>query len=343
VKALSIHLTDVCNSKCTFCIVDAPYMKQDTVMRRRVSRFLAEHAGQGDEAVSLHGGEATVRPDFLEILDEIAQRGYPTVFLMTNGRKFARMNYARTVVDKGVSEFIISLHGATAATQDGISLARGSFDQAVAGIRNVKALGAKIRTNSVLCKANYTEMPEIIDLCLDLGADQVSISALHTQGTALRNFDAVTPRYDQMRPYVVQACDRAVRRGTKPYLEGFPYCAVPPEYHEYLINWEEHRYKVLYRSFVMDDYGDHMDDFARIKDERCGSCIFDKVCGGVYKEYAEIIGWNEFQPVLARGDDPPEPPEGRAASRHRLPSSLVADAPHSSVQAAPRPDSPVVT
>ncbi len=41
--------------------------------------------------------------------------------------------------------------------------------------------------------------------------------------------------------------------------------------------------------------------------------------------------------VLARGDDPPEPPECRGASRHRLPSSLVAGAPRSSVQAAPRP------
>jgi MoaA/NifB/PqqE/SkfB family radical SAM enzyme len=301
VKALSIHLTDVCNSKCTFCIVDAPYMKQDTIMRRRVSRFLAEHAGQGYEAVSLHGGEATVRPDFLEILDEIAERGYPTVFLMTNGRKFARMPYAQTVVSKGVSEFIISLHGATAATQDGISLSRGSFDQAVQGIRNIKALGARVRTNSVVCKDNYTELPEIIDLCLDLGADQVSISAIHTQGTALRNFDQVTPRYDVMRPYVTQACDRAIRRGTRLYLEGFPYCSVPAEYRDYLITWDDNKYKVLYRSFVMDDYGDHMDDFARVKDERCRGCVFDTVCGGVYKEYAEFIGWDEFQPVLATG------------------------------------------
>ena len=297
-KALSIHLTDVCNSKCTFCIVDAPYMKQDTIMRRRVSRFLHEHAGQGYEAVSLHGGEATVRQDFLEILDEIRALGYPSVQLMTNGRKFARMNYATTVVDKGVSEFIVSMHGATARTQDGISLAPGSFDQAVQGIRNVKELGATVRTNSVVCKDNFTELPDIIDLCLDLGADQVTISALHTSGTALRNFGEVTPRYDEIQPYVLEACDRAVRRGTRPFLEGFPYCTVPG-YEEYLVDWQQYKYKVLYRSFVMDDYGDHMDDFTRVKDQRCGGCVFDQVCGGVYKEYAELIGWDEFNPRVA--------------------------------------------
>jgi hypothetical protein len=33
--------------------------------------------------------------------------------------------------------------------------------------------------------------------------------------------------------------------------------------------------------------------------------VFDKVCGGVYKEYAELIGWDEFHPVVrAPAGDP---------------------------------------
>jgi MoaA/NifB/PqqE/SkfB family radical SAM enzyme len=215
---------------------------------------------------------------------------------MTNGRKFARMPYARTVVEMGVSLFIVSMHGATAATQDGISLAPGSFDQAVAGIRNIKELGAELRTNTVVCKQNFTELPEIMDLCLDLGTDQVELSALHTSGTALRNFWDVTPRYDEIRPYVLEARERVVRRGVPLLMEGFPYCTVPGS-EQHLVNWEQNKFKVLYRSFVMDDYEGHMDDFSRVKDERCGGCVFNDVCGGVYKEYAELIGWDEFHPV----------------------------------------------
>jgi MoaA/NifB/PqqE/SkfB family radical SAM enzyme len=271
-------------------------MKQDTIVRRRVSRFLSEHAGQGYEAVSLHGGEATIRKDFLEILDEIRERGYPTVHLMTNARKLAQPKFAHAVVEKGVSLFVVSMHGATALTQDRISKSVGSFEQAVRGIRNVKELGATVRTNSVVCKDNYTELPDIIDLCLDLGADQINLSALHTSGTALRNFWEVTPRYDDIQPYVLEACKRAVSRGSRLVLEGFPYCTVPG-YEEFLVDWEQNKYKVLYRSFVMDDYEDHMDDFARVKDARCEGCVFNTVCGGVYKEYAEMIGWDEFHPV----------------------------------------------
>ncbi|WP_283137886.1 radical SAM protein [Rhizohabitans arisaemae] len=295
-KALSIHLTDICNSKCTFCIVDSPFMKEDTIVRRRVSRFLREHAGQGYEAVNLHGGEATIRRDFLEILDEIRELGYPTVFLQTNGRKFAQMKYAKTVVEKGVSLFIVSMHGATALVQDRISLSLGSFDQAVKGIRHMKELGARVRTNSVVCKDNYTQLPDIIDLCLDLGADHVNISALHTSGTALRNFWDVTPRYDEIQPYVFEAIDRAVRRGSVITMEGFPYCAIPG-YEQYMLDWDENKFKMLYRTFVLDDYESYMDDFTRVKDQRCHGCVHNDRCGGVYKEYAEFIGWDEFQPV----------------------------------------------
>jgi MoaA/NifB/PqqE/SkfB family radical SAM enzyme len=297
-KALSVHLTDVCNSKCNFCIVDSPHMSEDTIVRRRVSRFLRENAGQGYEAVNLHGGEATIRKDFLEILDEIRGLGYPTVFLQTNGRKLALMKYAREVVARGVSLFIVSMHGATSLTQDRISGSLGSFDQAVRGIRNVKELGQTVRTNSVVSKDNFKEMPEIVDLCLDLGADHINISALHTAGTALRNFWEVTPRYDEVQPYVLEAVDRAVARDTRITLEGFPYCSIPG-YEKYMIDWEDSKFKMLYRTFVLDDYERYMDSFTRVKDRRCRGCVHDAKCGGVYKEYADLIGWDEFQPVTA--------------------------------------------
>ncbi|HEY3872219.1 MAG TPA: radical SAM protein [Actinocrinis sp.] len=295
-KALSVHLTDICNSKCSFCIVDSPYVTDDSISRKRVSRFLRENADKGFEAVNIHGGEPTIRRDFLEILDEIRELGYPTVLLQTNGRKLAHMNYARTVVDKGVGLFIVSMHGARGLTQDRISKSLGSFDQAVRGIRNVKELGVRIRTNSVVCRDNFTELPDIADLCMDLGADHVNISALHTAGTALRNFEEVTPRYDEIQPYVLEAVDRAVRRERVITLEGFPYCAIPG-YEKYMIDWAANQFKMLYRTFVFEDYENYMDANSRVKDERCGQCAHNDKCGGVYKEYAELIGWDEFHPV----------------------------------------------
>jgi len=295
-KALSVHLTDICNSKCSFCIVDSPFVKDDSISRTRVSRFLREHAGQDYEAVNIHGGEATIRRDLLEILDEIRELGYPTVWLQTNGRKMSHMKYAQELVNRNVSLFIVSMHGATSLTQDRISKSLGSFEQAVKGVRNVKELGAKIRTNSVVCKDNFTEIPDIATLCMDLGADHINLSALHTAGTAFRNFWEVTPRYDEIQRYVFEAVDRVVARDRVITLEGFPYCAIPG-YEQYMIDWKANRFKMLYRKFVFDDYENYMDKNSRVKDARCEGCVFNDSCGGVYKEYAQMIGWDEFQPV----------------------------------------------
>jgi len=294
-KALSVHLTDICNSKCSFCIVDSPFVKDDSISRKRVSRFLQDNAGQGYEAVNIHGGEATIRRDLLDILDEIRDLGYPTVWLQTNGRKMAHMKYAQQLVDRNVSLFIVSMHGATALTQDRISKSLGSFDQAVKGVRNIKELGAKLRTNSVVCKDNLTEIPDIATLCMDLGADHVNLSALHTAGTAFRNFWEVTPRYDEIQQYVFEAVDRAVARDRVITLEGFPHCAIPG-YEQFMIDWKENRFKMLYRRYVFDDYENYMDANSRVKDARCGGCAQNDTCGGVYKEYADMIGWDEFQP-----------------------------------------------
>ena len=148
----------------------------------------------------------------------------------------------------------------------------------------------------MVCKDNFTEIPEIADLCMDLGAGHVNISALHTAGTALRNFSEVTPRYDEIQPYVLEAVDRAVRRDRMVTLEGFPHCAIPG-YEKYMIDWSENQFKMLYRTFVFEDYENYMDSNARVKDERCGRCTHTDTCGGVYKEYAELIGWDEFQPI----------------------------------------------
>ncbi len=91
-KALSVDLT----RSATAGVPSAssiPFVKDDSISRKRVSRFLRDDAGKGYEAVNIHGGEATIRRDLLDILDEIRELGYPTVFLQTN-RKMGRMAYA---------------------------------------------------------------------------------------------------------------------------------------------------------------------------------------------------------------------------------------------------------
>lgn len=296
-KMLSIHLTDMCNNKCWFCVVDSPGLRRELVSRNKIDRFLEAHRDMGYAAVNLHGGEPTVRKDFIEILEKIKECGYPRVILQTNARRLANEEFAKKVCDLGVELFVVSVHGSNAEIHEQITQMPRSFEQAVKGIQNVKKLGRKVRTNSVVSRMNYEDFPNIMKLLLSLNVDHINISALHTVGSAFRNFQRVTPTYKESMPYVQEAVELVKKTDTVITLEGFPLCTIQG-FHEELIDWENQKFKMLFRGVIIDNYETYMDDTMRVHGDPCESCTYRAQCGGVYKEYIAVRGWDEFTAFL---------------------------------------------
>lgn len=295
-KSLSIHLTDQCNNSCKFCVVDSHQGKPERVARNIIFKFLESNAGKGYESVNIHGGESTIVPEFFEILDKIKELGYPTVSLQTNARKLSDMDFAKEVASRNVDLFIVSVHGKDAEMHDYCTSIQGSFDEAIQGIKNVKSLGKKVRTNTVVCKQNYNYLVDIIDLVMDLGVDHVNISAIHPAGKAFKNFHEVTPRLTEIVPAVKNAVDRVVSRGVVVTLEGFPACVLR-DYAKYMINWDEIHFKLLFHKIILKDYNEYMENETRKQGAPCQECVRKNKCGGVYKEYLHYYGWSEFSPL----------------------------------------------
>jgi MoaA/NifB/PqqE/SkfB family radical SAM enzyme len=292
-KMLSIHLTDLCNNNCWFCVVDSPKQKVELASRAKIDRFLEAHSGKGYTAVNIHGGEPTVRKDFIEILEKIRDCGFSRVILQTNGRRLSDMEFAAKARKLGVELAVISMHGSSAEVHEQITQAPKSFCQAVQGIKNIKSLGAKVRTNSVMSKMNFADIPDTMRLLVSLGVDHINISALHTAGAAFRNFKKVTPTYSEIAPYVKEAARVVEESGITLTLEGFPLCVIEGLHH-HLIDWESQHFKMLFREFILDDYETYMDKTMRVRGPVCEGCAHAGKCGGVYKEYAAVVGWDEF-------------------------------------------------
>ncbi|WDV48111.1 radical SAM protein [Clostridiaceae bacterium M8S5] len=299
-KMLSIHLTDRCNNKCWFCVVDSPTQLREMANRKKIDRFIEAHRGQRYIAVNLHGGEPTVRKDFIEILEKIAECEYPHVILQTNARRLASKKFAERVCELGVDLFVVSIHGSDAAIHEKITQVPKSFEQAIKGIRNVKSLGAKVRTNSVVSRMNFEDFPSIMELLISLNVDHINISALHTVGAAFRHFNLVTPTYDEAMPFVRRGVELVRKSGTVLTLEGFPLCVIEG-LHEHLIDWHNQQFKMLFRGVIIDNYETYMDETMRVHGEICSDCTFFRKCGGVYKEYIAIRGWDEFVALTSKG------------------------------------------
>lgn len=295
-RSISIHLTDTCNNSCRFCVVDSHQGKPEKVNRDVVYKFLEENSGKGYESVNIHGGEPTLVPELFSILDRIKQLKYPTISIQTNGRLLSDMEFAKELVSRGVDLFVISLHGNSAQLHDYFTQVNGSFDEAVAGIRNVKALGKRVRTNTCVCKQNAPFLKEIAAFSLSLGVDHINISNLHTTGKAFVNFHEIVPRVSEVIGYVKETADMVAACGKPVTLEGYSSCMLG-EHKKYMLNWDEISFKLLFRNIILSDYDTFMRKETRRQGKPCKSCIERQKCGGIYKEYDMIYGWSEFSPI----------------------------------------------
>jgi MoaA/NifB/PqqE/SkfB family radical SAM enzyme len=295
-KILSVHITDLCNSACKFCVVGVPEIKGDTIVPGRVEQILRQNAGKGYEAVNLHGGEPTIHKNFIEILELIRDLGYPSVHIQTNGQRLKEQKFVEKLRGFNVDLFIVSLHGNNAETHDNVTRCLGSFNSATEGIINVKRLGGFVRTNTVILKQNLPDLPAMIDLLIDLDVDHINISNLHPVFTAYLHFDEIVPTAKETNFWVSLAMKKAVARSAFVTLEGFPICLIPG-YEEYHLGRRNGRMTMEIRGVWINDYDRFMDEQCRIKGDNCPQCIHYDDCGGVYKEYVEKRGWSEFAPI----------------------------------------------
>ncbi len=295
-RCASVHLTDLCNERCSFCVVGSPLFVKDTVKRADVLQFLSDCAKLGCDVVNLHGGEPTIAKGFLELLDCIGQIGFSGIHLQTNGLTLADPEFAAACVDRKVSLFIVSLHGSEPAIHEEQIGTPGGFRRTTQGIRNVVALGSSVRTNTVVTRQNCDDLLRISRLCIDLGVDHINFSNLHPVGSSVFSAGLTMPSFSTVKEGLYSAIDLATVAGKRVTLEGYPYCWVKERVARRLEN-EYRDIRMLFRGSVLTDYDEFMEREMRTYGPPCQTCAVQSHCGGVYPQYVQRFGWSEASPV----------------------------------------------
>jgi molybdenum cofactor biosynthesis enzyme MoaA len=134
----------VCNIACRHCFITCGPTETRVPMMEtaRVRRFLDEAEALGARDYYFTGGEPMMHPDFWALVDDTLARGPLTV--LTNGilRDADAAGRARRAFDGARYSFDlrVSLDGMSAAENDPVR-GKGTFDQIIAGIRALAAVG----------------------------------------------------------------------------------------------------------------------------------------------------------------------------------------------------------
>jgi len=294
-RRIDIKIGFACNNLCRFCVQGDKRHRVKPPSTRKVRDELEKGRERADGVV-FTGGEPTLRRDLPELVSFAREMGYATIQIQSNGRTFASRRYCDTLVEAGATEFSPALHGHVPELHDYLTRAPGSFAQTTKGIRNLKALGRYVLTNSVVVRANCRNLPQLARLLVTLGVDQYQLAFVHPVGTAGESFTQVVPRMEIAAPYMMKGLEVGLRAGRGACTEAVPYCILPG-YESCVVESRIPDTKVVDGGVTVEDYRAYRLTEGKLKGPDCPDCTHFAVCEGPWREYPETYGFDEFRPV----------------------------------------------
>lgn len=284
-----------CNNRCRFCVQGDKRERFGTRAERELREIL-EKSRERYEGVVFTGGEPTLHSALIRLISEARRLKYRSIQIQSNGRMFAYRDLCMRLIEAGANEFSPALHGHCAELHDFLTTVDGSFDQTVAGIRNLKDLGQFVVTNSVITRSNFRHLPEMARLLVVLGVDQYQLAFVHPVGAALTNFSSIVPRLEMIEPYVKSALDIGISSKKTVMTEAIPYCFMNG-YEEYVGERIMPSTRIFDAEGVIDEYKKYRLVEGKAKGAPCKRCNRDRICEGPWREYPERYGWKEFRAI----------------------------------------------
>jgi radical SAM protein with 4Fe4S-binding SPASM domain len=229
-----IALTYECQNRCLFCYAASPHraaerrpMSTDQVQRVMERIYHEAHV----PSLSFTGGESSLRRDLPELVRCGERLGF-RVNLITNGVRAADASWAGRLVEAGLASAQVSLEAADAALHDRIVGRAGAFAKTVAGIRNLRALGIHVHTNTTLCALNLDHAPKLASFVAgELGLPTMSMNMVIRTGMA----DGGAPigvRYGEVAERLPRLIEVAKQAGVRfVWYSPIPYCLFNPVLH----------------------------------------------------------------------------------------------------------------
>jgi len=190
-KKFWLRLTNFCNNNCVFCL-DSVHHNGTARSIAALKKELARGISEGSDKLILSGGEPTIHPEFLHIVELGKTMGYTRIQVVTNGRMFYYQDFLNQAAAAGVTEITFSMHGHTKSLYEKQSGIKGSFAQALGGLTNALNLsGLIINIDIVINKINYRYLEDIIRFYIARNITEFDLLQVTPFGSAWKNKDQV--------------------------------------------------------------------------------------------------------------------------------------------------------
>ena len=182
-----------CDLACRHCGSRAAAARPDELSTGECLDLVRQMAELGIREVTLIGGEAYLRPDWLEIVRAVRAHGMECT--MTSGGRSLHMERALAAKAAGLQSVSISLDG-IGPTHDRLRGVRGSFDAALEALGNLRRAGIRVSVNTQINRLTLPELPEVLETLIAAGAHSWQIQMTVAMGRAADEPEVLLQPYD---------------------------------------------------------------------------------------------------------------------------------------------------
>jgi radical SAM protein with 4Fe4S-binding SPASM domain len=211
------EITLACNLRCGHCGSRAGRPRANELSTEECLDVVRQLKELGTREVSLIGGEAYLRRDWLVIAKAIADAGM--LCSVQTGARALTPEKIRQAVDAGIRAIGVSIDGPR-HVHDELRGVRGSYDQAIAAVGNVAAAGLAPGVNTQINALSVPYLREIFDAIIERGARSWQVQLTVAMGNAVDNADLIIQPY--LIPGVVDTLFDLYERGIEKGLRLIP-------------------------------------------------------------------------------------------------------------------------
>ena len=194
---LLAELTYRCPLQCPYCSNPLDFAKAtEELTTEQWIKVFQQARAMGAVQLGFSGGEPLVRKDLPELITAARDLGFYTN-LISSGIGLTEKKITQ-FAQAGLDHIQISFQASDETLNAALAGSKSAFQQKLSMARAVKAEGYPMVLNIVLHRHNIDQIGDIIELCLELEADDVELATCQFYGWAELNRAGLLPSAEQI-------------------------------------------------------------------------------------------------------------------------------------------------
>ncbi len=322
-KNYEVNIGKLCNNSCIFCANGLVSKEENRFTEfEKIREEIQKAYNDGFRSLGFLGGEITIHPDVIRIIEYAKGIGFTRIALCTNGRRLSDLSFAKKIVNAGATRFMISIHSHREETENYLNGRKNAFKEKIQGIKNLIDIDSKrriehgISLNTCIHSLNHTELDRFIIFFSDLGIRDFRFNFIRPENKS--QYDRkIIPRLSDTKESIrrlINYCEKNDKISIA--IGDIPFCLLP----DILIRNRELLKKYIgelrdldtfvttFASRTDPDFVDRFSwrerksNFLKTKSPVCKKCVFDSVCEGLFRNYINLYGIKELRPVKVLWD-----------------------------------------